>query len=72
MTKAQIREEALKLPPEDRADLVEELNVSLLEEPLPDWQRELLDERLDALERDPENTLSWDEVKASLRAGRKA
>ena len=72
MTKAQIREEALKLPPEDRADLIDELNVSLLEEPLPDWQRELLDERLDALERDPENTLSWDEVKASLRAHRGA
>lgn len=72
MTKAQIREEALKLPPEDRADLIDELNVSLLEEPLPAWQRELLDERLDALERDPDNTLSWDEVKASLRAGREA
>ena len=72
MTKAQIREEALKLPPEDRADLIDELNVSLLEEPLPAWQRELLDERLDALERDPDNTLSWDEVKASLRSDREA
>ncbi len=72
MTKAQIREEALKLPPEDRADLIDELNVSLLEEPLPAWQRELLDERLDALERDPDNTLSWDEVKASLRSNREA
>ena len=67
MTKTEIREEALKLPPEERAELMEALNVSLLDASLPDWQRELLDERLDAFERDPGNTLSWEEVRASLR-----
>ncbi len=41
-----------------------------MKEPLADWQKELLDERLDALERDLEGTLSWDEVKASLKASR--
>jgi putative addiction module component (TIGR02574 family) len=72
MTKAEIREQALKLPPEERVELVEALNVSLLEEPLSDWQRELLDERLDALEREPDDTLSWEEVKASLARDRRA
>ncbi len=72
MTKTEIREEALKLPPEERAELMEALNVSLLEEPLADWQRELLDERLDAFERDPGNTRSWEEVKASLSRSKSA
>jgi len=68
MTKTEIREEALKLPPDERAELMEALNVSLLDASLPDWQRELLDERLDAFERDSGNTLSWEEVRAGLRA----
>lgn len=72
MTKTEIKEEALKLPPEERAELVDALNISLLDEPLPDWQRQLLDGRLDEYERDPGNTLSWEEVKASLRRKEKA
>ena len=72
MTKTEIREEALKPAPEERAELMEALNVSLLDDSLPDWQRELLDERLDAFERDPGNTLSWEEVRASLRRTRGA
>ena len=72
MTKTELREEALKLPPEERAELMEALNVSLLDEALPDWQRELLDERLDAFERDPGNTLSWEEVRANLRRSKGA
>jgi putative addiction module component (TIGR02574 family) len=67
MTKTEIEEQALRLGVEERAELVEALSLSLLDEPLADWQRELLDERLDEYERTPTNTLSWEEVKASLR-----
>ncbi|HET9767297.1 MAG TPA: addiction module protein [Thermoanaerobaculia bacterium] len=66
MTKTEIEEQALKLGAEERAELVEALTTSLLQEPLVDWQRELLDERLDEYERNPADTLSWDEVKAGL------
>ena len=71
MTKTEIEEQALKLGAEERAELVEALTTSLLEEPLADWQRDLLDQRLDDYERDPASTLSWEEVKASLHRDRR-
>ena len=67
MTRRELVEEALKLPPEERAELVEALQVSLLDAPPADWQRELLDERLAAHERDPEDATPWEEVRARLR-----
>jgi putative addiction module component (TIGR02574 family) len=67
MTKTEIAEQALRLGVEERAELIETLSTSLLEEPLTEWQRELLDARLDEYERDPSGTLSWDEVKAGFR-----
>ena len=67
MTKTEIAEQALRLGVEERAELIETLSTSLLEEPLTDWQRELLDERLDEHERSPSSTLSWEEVKADFR-----
>ncbi|MFB6373231.1 MAG: addiction module protein [Bradymonadaceae bacterium] len=36
--------------------------------PVPDWQREMLDERLDS--RSPEDDVSWEEVKAQLNTKR--
>lgn len=67
MTRRELVEEALKLPPEERAELVEALQVSLLDAPPADWQRELLDERLAAHECDPEDATPWEEVRARLR-----
>jgi putative addiction module component (TIGR02574 family) len=67
MTRRELVEEALKLPPEERAELVEALQVSLLDAPLAGWQRELLDERLAEHERDPEDATPWEEVRARLR-----
>ncbi|HSC21780.1 MAG TPA: addiction module protein, partial [Solirubrobacterales bacterium] len=64
---AEIKEQALRMPPEERAELMESLHISLLEEPLADWQKDLLDERLEYYERNPDDTLSWEEVKAALR-----
>jgi putative addiction module component (TIGR02574 family) len=70
MTKTEIKEEALKLPPEERAELIDALNTSFLEEPLTDWQKELLDERLAEDERDPESALPGEVLLASLRRPR--
>ncbi len=70
MTKAEIQAAALKLPPEERAELMEALNLSFLEEPLADWQKQLLDERLAEDERDPGSALPGEELLASLRRSR--
>lgn len=67
---AEIKEQALRMPLEERAELMESLHVSLLEEPLADWQAELLDERVAQYEKNPDDTLSWEEVKAALRRER--
>jgi len=52
MTKAQVQRQALDLPPEDRIDLVVEIwdSLSAKDIPIPDWQRDLIRERLAALE----------------------
>lgn len=36
--------------------------------PVPDWHREELDRRLDDLEKNPDDGVSWDVVKAQLRS----
>ena len=52
LTKAQVQRQALELSPEDRVDLAVEIWDSLKAKdiPVPDWQRELLRERLAALD----------------------
>lgn len=64
MTKAEIQQQALELPAEERQDLVEVLWRSLEREPtpLPEWQRLLLDERLAALDELPDEGASWEDV----------
>ena len=51
-SKAQIQRQALDLPPEDRLELAVEMWDSLEAKdiPVPDWQTELIQERLAALE----------------------
>ncbi len=68
MTKTDLARSALELPPDERMDLVETLWESLEREPpaLPDWQRQLLDERLADLERHPEDGSSWEEVRERI------
>lgn len=70
MTRTELQEQALKLPPEERAALMESIHISLLEEPLADWQGQLLDERLDEDDRDPNGALPGDELLAWLRRPR--
>lgn len=66
MTTAEIQRTVLDLPTDEREKLAAVLWQSLENDPawLPDWQRELIDERLAASSDDPGQT--WDEVKAEL------
>jgi putative addiction module component (TIGR02574 family) len=68
MSRDEIQRTALELPPEERRELVEALWESLEgePEPLPEWQRRLLDERLAALEANPEEGSTWDEVEKRI------
>lgn len=36
--------------------------------PLPEWQRELLEERLEDMERNPDDSVPWEEVREELQA----
>ena len=66
LTKAQVQREALELPPEERIDLVVEIWDSLTAKdiPVPEWQRDLIRERLTELEgADPEDRATpWNKV----------
>jgi putative addiction module component (TIGR02574 family) len=72
MTAAELTQYALDLPPEERRTLVETLWDSLeqgaADLPLRDWQKQLLDERLEEAERNPDIWVEWDEVETEIRA----
>lgn len=40
--------------------------------PVPDWHQRVIDERLDDLDRNPDDEAPWDEAEARLRAGLKS
>ena len=67
LTKAEVTRQALDLPPRERVDLVLEIWNSLQPEdlPVPDWQKDLIRERLQALEElNPEvRSTPWEEVR---------
>jgi putative addiction module component (TIGR02574 family) len=69
-----VQDAALKLPAEERVALAEALWESLEHEPLPDWQKRVLDDRLDEMRQHPERWVTWDEVEESVRSrlGRRA
>ena len=56
----------------ERILLVEEIWDSIAKEQenlsLSDYEKELLDTRLASLEENPNNLMSWDEIKSKLRA----
>lgn len=72
MTSAEVEEQALKLPVEERLELAYTLwdSVGSLADELPlyDWQKRVLDERREAAERDPDGWLDWAEVKQRVLA----
>ena len=67
MTKAQVQRQALELPPEDRIDLAVEIweSLSAKDIPVPDWQRDLIRERLAELEGvdSEDRSTPWGEVR---------
>lgn len=69
MSKAEVQRQALELTERERFELAEELWASI-EDPnafrsaLPQWQKDLLDERLEESRNDPGQ--SWNEVKAEI------
>ena len=72
MSQRALRDEILQLPPAERLQLVEEIWESLAQSQdavlVPDWHRELLDDRL----ADPaeQATRTWDQVQENARRQR--
>lgn len=74
LTKADLKRQAPQLPPEERVDLVVEIRNSLRPEdlPVPVWQKDLIRERLEALEGMDleERSTPWEEVRDRVFPGR--
>lgn len=70
LAKSEIQREALNLPAQERIELVVELWNSLApgEIPIPDWQRDLIRDRLTALEDvlPEERSVPWDAVRKRI------
>ncbi|HEX7181533.1 MAG TPA: addiction module protein [Thermoanaerobaculia bacterium] len=67
MSKAEIQRRVLELPEEERLEIAEAIWASLDNRdalPLPQWQKNLLDERLADLE--TEEGRDWEDVKAEI------
>jgi putative addiction module component (TIGR02574 family) len=67
MTRAEIQREVMELPERERLEIAEAIwssldNPDIL--PLPQWQKDLLDERLASLE--TEEGRDWEDVKAEI------
>ncbi|HEY7395684.1 MAG TPA: addiction module protein [Gemmatimonadaceae bacterium] len=73
MSERALRDEVLQLPPAERLQLAEDIWASLTQSPelvpVPDWHRELLDDRL----ADPteQATLTWEQVQENARRRRR-
>ena len=67
LAKSEIQKEALNLPAQERIELLVELWDSLApgEIPIPDWQRDLIRDRLTALENTPpeQRSVPWEAVR---------
>ena len=68
MTKSEVKDTALQLPPEERLELVEVLWESLDQESIPvhTWQKRILDERIAADDAAPNEGSSWPEVRERI------
>jgi putative addiction module component (TIGR02574 family) len=67
MTTAELKQQVLELPEEERLEVAEAIWTSLEDRdrlPLPEWQKVLLDERLAASE--SETGRDWEEVEAAV------
>jgi putative addiction module component (TIGR02574 family) len=67
MTKTEIKQQVLELPEAERLEIADAIWESLDDSdalPLPLWQRDLLDERLESI--DTEEGRDWEDVKAEI------
>ncbi|HZF11482.1 MAG TPA: addiction module protein [Thermoanaerobaculia bacterium] len=67
MTKAEIQRQVMELPEEERLEIADAIWVSLLEPdaiPLPQWQKDLLEERLASA--DTEEGRDWEDVNVEI------
>lgn len=67
MTKAEIKRQVMELPEQERLEVADAIWASLDDPnalPLPQWQKNLLDERLSSLE--SEEGRDWEDVKAEI------
>ncbi|HET8798690.1 MAG TPA: addiction module protein [Thermoanaerobaculia bacterium] len=62
------KEEIFELSPEERLHLIASLWGSLSPHDVlvPDWHREVLEERLGDHRRNPDDSVSWEELKSEL------
>ena len=71
MNRAEIRK-LLELPADEKMELAQILWESVEPEDevrylsIPDWQRQILDERIADIDRNPDDEQTWEEVKAEL------
>jgi putative addiction module component (TIGR02574 family) len=72
---ATVLEQVMHLSVEEKLDLISALWESLAEHPesipVPDWQLEELERRIEAQRKDPQPGQTWDEVKREFRHGKK-
>jgi putative addiction module component (TIGR02574 family) len=67
MTKSEIQRQVLELPEEDQLEIADAIWTGLSQAdalPLPQWQKNLLDERLASA--DSEEGRDWEDVKAEI------
>jgi len=68
----QVVDKLLQLPAEERLEIAQVLWESVEPEdevrylPLPDWQRQIVRERLEDLHRNPGDEQPWEEIKEEL------
>ena len=67
MDKAQLQQDVLRLPPEERLEIANALYSSLDPEPLADWQGEVLKKRIAEAETNPERFAAWEDAKARIQ-----
>jgi putative addiction module component (TIGR02574 family) len=62
------KDEIFELSTEERLHLIETLWDSLPphDVPVPDWHKEILEERLEDHRRNPDDSVSWEDVKKEL------
>jgi len=72
---ATVLEQAMHLSVEEKLDLISALWESMAENPesipLPGWQLQELERRIEEQQKDPQPGQTWDEVKREIRHGKK-